>query len=254
MAQETGSIYERLGGLELPVDAALIDQQALAPLDPGRDLLLEFFKAAINAELGAVWAKVTAGGGPLYGTLPVADALPLEPTEQQLQQRKTAFPVLAIHRNGTAVFEQRTLEITSQKQPWTLHYILGPLDAIDQRKLLDMPQAVAKVVALVVRRRKHPAFNDGALQLFSSDPDDPFRAPHFSSIRVVDVEGPGQAAFGGKDSSVLYWAVEIHLETTELSSYIEGAEADLEAGDFTVGVGGEEILPAMIIASTDDEA
>jgi len=254
MPLETESMFERIGGLELPARASLIANQSLAPLDPGRDLLLALFEAAINSELADAWRAATSGNSFYDNLLPVQDTLPCEPTEKLLTQRKTGFPLLAIHRSGSGRYEPHTLELTRLIQPWTLHYILGPLDAIDQRKLLDVCVAIAKIVALVIRRRGHASFEAGALQFFSVDAADPFRAPAFTSLRIVSHEGPGQAAFGGEASAVTYWAIEMALETTELSGHDSDAEGLLDGADFTVGVGGDDILPAMVLASTDDEA
>lgn len=259
MPLETDSMFERLGGLELPVRTAEIDGSGLASLDPGRDLLLELFAAAINSELSEAWTATCAtlpAAHPFREApvTPVRDTLPDEPTEQILRQRVGRFPMLAIHRSGIGRYEQMSLEITRLVQPWTLHYILGPLDIIDQRKLKDACVAVAKIVALVVRRRGHASFQSGALQFFSGDEEEPFRGSQFASIRIDSHEGPGQAAFGGEASTTMYWAMEIKLETTETSGYDPEAEGDLDAMDLTVGVGGDEgITPALVIGASDQD-
>ncbi|UOF77395.1 hypothetical protein [Caudoviricetes sp.] len=255
MSLGTDSLYQRLGGLELPVTAASIGASGLASLDPGRDLLLELFAAAINAELTDAWTKVTGAFGyrESLGPLPVSDKLPDEPTDTTLRQRKGKFPLLAIHRSGTGTYDQATLELARLTQPWTLHYILGPLDVIDARQLKDICVAVAKIVALVVRKRGHRAFRGGALQFFGSgSPDTP--SP-FTSLRVVSHEGPGQAAFGGDNSSTIYWAIEIRLESTEITSDIADADScDLEGLTLTVGLGGGEgVLPSAVIAKSDQD-
>jgi hypothetical protein len=253
MPLESDSLYQRLGGLELPVRESAIGSTWLAALDPGRDLLLDLFATAINAELTEAWVKARQGHREKLGELPVSQQLPDEPTESFLTQLKPKFPLLALHRAGTATYDGVTLEITRLTQPWTLHYILGPLDAIDQRQLKDICVAVSKIVAMVVRKRGHKAFRDGALQFFGTNsPDEP--SP-FTSLRVVSHEGPGQAAFGGSDSSTIYWAIEIRLESTEVTSYNEDAEAsDFDGADITIGVGGGEgVLPAMVVAKTDQD-
>lgn len=253
MPVEAESMYERLGGLELPVTAADIGSTGLAALDPSRDLLLDLFTAAINSELGDAYTKVRQelGERESLGSLPVSDTLADEPSAANMQQRKALFPLLALHRSGTATYEPYTLEITRLTQPWTLHYILGPLDVIDSRKLKDICVAVAKVVALVIRKRGHESFQGGALQFFgAASPDQP--SP-LSSLRIVSYEGPGQAVFG--ESTTMYWAIEIRLETGELSSYVEDAHgSDLDGADMHVAVGGGEgLVPEMIIARTDPD-
>jgi hypothetical protein len=224
------SMLETMGGLSLPA-VEDSDNSTLASLDPGRDILLALFAAAINSELGAAWTAVTntlGVGHRLYGTSPVQDTLPDEPTEQVLTQRKTGFPLLALHRTGSGTFEDMTMEITRLTQPWKLHYVLGPLDIIDSRKLKDVCIAAGKVVALTLRERKHLAYEDGDLQFEDV----------FSSIRVVSQEGPTQAGFGGSEDSTMYWAIALNLETTEISDDVEGSTGLLDAADFIFGVGG----------------
>lgn len=256
MSLETESLYQRLGSLELPVHGDDIGTSGFAALDPMRDLLLELFASAINSELGEAWTKIlTAIGGVRenLGATPVTDKLPDEPTEQALRQRKSGFPLLAVHRSGTGAYEEMTLEITRLRQPWSLHYILGPLDVIDARQLKDVCVAVAKIVALVIQKRGHRSFQGGALQFFGGgSPDSPSL---FTSIKLVSHEGPGQAVFGGDSSTTIYWAIEMRLETTEISSDVDGADScELDGIDLTVGVGGGEgLLPAMVIAKSDQD-
>jgi hypothetical protein len=255
MPLEAESLYQNFGGLELPVRAADIGETGLASLDPGRDLLLELFASAINSELGEAWAKIIQALGPRdwLGELPVSDKHPDEPTEALLQQRKGKFPLLAIHRSGTGTYDQSTLELGRLTQPWTLHYILGPLDVIDARQLKDVCVAVSKIVALVIRKRGHKSFQGGALQFFGAgSPDQP--SP-FTSLRIVSHEGPGQAAFGGDNNSTIFWAIEMRLESTEITSDVEGSDScDLEGMSLTVGIGGDEgVLPSFVIAKTDQD-
>ncbi|HTJ17824.1 MAG TPA: hypothetical protein VL494_13685 [Steroidobacteraceae bacterium] len=256
MSLESDSLYQRLGGLELPVFGRTIGQTGLASLDPSRDLLLDLFTAAINSELGEAWTTALGNiGGQRenLGQTPVSDTFADEPTEQNLRQRKGKWPLLAIHRAGNATYESFTFEITRCVQPWALHYILGPLDIIDARQLKDICVAVSKIVALVIRRRGHASFQGGALQFFGAgSPDQP--SP-LTSLRLISHEGPGQAVFGGAESTLLFWAIEMRLESTEISSYVDGAQGpDLDGLDVTVGVGSNEILPAVIIAASDSDA
>jgi len=248
MPLETESLYQKLGGLELPVMAGDVST-TLTPLDPGRDLLLDLFASAINSELSDAWNVVVSTLGtasPYYGKSPVEYKLPEEPTESVLTQLKTSFPILALHRNGTATYEGQTMEVVKLVQPWKLYYILGAVDVIGLRKLKDVCVAVAKIVSLVIRQRGHRSYQDGALQFFSD-------TSAFTSIRTVSHEGPDQAVYAGDKSSVIFWAIEINLETTETSSDVEGAYGNLDAEDITVAVGGEELIPEFIKARTDPE-
>jgi hypothetical protein len=256
MALETESLYQNFGGLGLPVMAGDVGRSGLAGLDPGRDLLLALFASAINSELGDAWTVALGNVGgerDNLGPRPVTDTLPDEPTEAVMQQRKCKFPLLALHRSGTGIYDQVTLELGRLTQPWTLHYILGALDVIDARQLKDVCVAVSKIVALVIRKRGHKSYQDGALQFFgASSPDQP--SP-FTSLRLVSHEGPGQAAFGGDSSSTVYWAIEMRLESTELTSDVDGADScDIEGMSLTVGLGGSEgVLPSVIVAKTDQD-
>lgn len=239
------SSLETFGGLTLP---AVEDDSTdtLASLDPARDALLAFFAAAINSELGAAWSAITGMlqvGHRLDGTQPVQSTFPDEPTEQYLTQVKKAFPLLALHRSGTGTYTQLTLETIRLVHPWKLYYILGPIDVIDSRKLKDVCVAVAKVIAIVIRDRKHQAYESGALQFFD----------YFTSIRTVSHEGPGQAAYAGDKSTTIYWAIEINLETVERSGYVDGSQgSDFEAMDIIANVGGDGgIQPALVLGATD---
>ena len=135
-----------------------------------------------------------------------------------------SFPLLAVHRSGVAQYAMHTLELGRLTQPWSLHYILGPLDIIEGRQLKDICVAVAKIVGRVIKRRGHAAYQGGRLQFFGDVAGEP--AP-FSSVRLVSHEGPGQAVFGGNESAVLFWAIEMRLETTELTR----DDPDAEGGE-----------------------
>jgi hypothetical protein len=249
MPVQTESLYQSFGGTRFPTTAADVTD-TLVSLDPGRDLLLELFASAINSELGEVWTTVTGTMGSDHkfaGTSPVQSTLPEEPTKQNLTSVKKNFPLLALHRDPEeeTKWEPYTLEVDKLTQQWKLHYILGPLDIIDQRKLKDIGQAVAKIVKLVIKKRGHPSYQSGALQFF----DDTSR---FARVDMVSSKGPTQAGFGEGADTTVYWAMLIKLETEELSSFIEGSLGPVDAADITIGIGGGEgILPDGIQAQTD---
>jgi hypothetical protein len=237
------SLLQTFGGLSLPA-VADEDTGTAASLDPGRDLLLAFCAAVLNSELGDAWTTVTTGlpsGHPFDGSTPVQDTFPDEPSFQVSTQRKNGFPLLALHREGAMTFEPQGLEVDRAVQAWKLHYILGPLDVIDQRKLKDFAFAAGKIIRLAIRNRKHKAYADEALQFFG----------HFGAIDLESAE-VGQATFGGDTNSTIYWASEMTLKTIEYSGWVEGSEeSELEGMDLVAGVGGEtEILPDVILAST----
>lgn len=204
------SLYEGFGGLDLPIPAEST-LRTFTDTDPARAVMAGLFRAAINAEFGARWAVATRGQKALEGTLPVQDVLELPPIGSRLKQRKTGFPLLCVYRDGVGTTDEHTLGIERLVQPWTVDYILGPLELGDVRKLLDVFQAVVKIVRLCIRRRGHPAYEDGALQ-FGPDKGD------IGAIRLVRYEGPPayQARFAGDDETI-YHAVSLMLETVEYS-------------------------------------
>lgn len=239
----TSSLYERFGALTLPVTATDVTS-TLAPLDPGRDVLLGLFQQAIVSELGGAWNQVKPATV-LNARSVVQHALPLEPTAENLRTLITEFPLLAVYRTGQATFEQHTLELWRLTQPWNVDYILGPLAIEDQRRLCDVLPAVAKVVTTAVERRGHPDYESGALQFFDG-------AGKFTACAVKSYElGPMRA--GGGDDSAVYWACSMRLETVEIEEFREGySEVPLIGAAFTFGVGDDdEILPDAIIADTD---
>jgi hypothetical protein len=245
----TTSLYEALGGLDLPIDPAGIST-TLAPLDPARTVLAGLFKAAINAELGPAWTKATAGLSHkhlLFGSLPLADVLELEPSVPVMQDRKPAWPLLCVHRTGTATHEEHTLggQIQRITQQWGVHYILGPLDVGELRKLSDACIAVAKIVNLCIRRRGHPAYQGGALQFFQGH-------GRIGAIRIVSHDGPGQASFASDPKGVQYYATTLVLETVEYSYNVDGADGDFEGLDLTIDAGSDDgVLPGLIYGASD---
>ena len=241
------SMLQVFGGLQLPPTGD--EETGGASLDPARDMLLEFFQAVINSELGTAWTTATAGlpADHLVGksTTPVAWCYPDEPTQQLLTQTKCAFPILALHRSGSGTFGDHGFERDKLTQTWRLHYILGPLDVIDRRKLKDFCVAAAKCIRLAIRQRRHKSYQNGALQFFGD-------TSALAGVELQSVE-TGPAVFTGGDGASPYWAAEMVLETVELSGWVEGSEeSDLEGMDVVVGVGDEhEIAPALILGSTD---
>lgn len=246
------SLFKRFGGLELP----LSDSATLLDTDPVRDVLLGLFEAAINAELGPAWRRVTAGmpGDQLSKLNPVAKTYGFEPKQEFLQQLKVGWPFLALHRSGTANHEPHTLESERITQPWTLHYILPPLEIGDQHKVGNVFQAVAKIVTLVVRERSHPAYQDGAVQFFGSlDPDEPGTVAQLGALRVVSHEF-GQAVFSEGADAVHYPALEMTLESVEYSGANQGAFGEFEAVDYSASVTSEDGRAAdLVLGQTDAE-
>jgi hypothetical protein len=240
------SLHQRFGDLDLPAPAPTAGE-TLAILDRGRAVLTALFAAAINAEFGAAWHAMVDGlpaTHPLSGTDPVEDTLELEPSTSTMQQRKASWPLLCVHRTGEATYDQASLQEERLTQEWGVHYVLSPIDVGDIRRFGDICVAVCKLIRLVVRKKGHPSYQGGAIQ-FGAD------AGGFSTAQVESHQGPGQASFAGDDSGPLYYAVSLKLVTTEVSSDDLDAFGNLDAVDFSIGVGNAtEIVPDLIQADT----
>lgn len=243
------SAYQTFGKLSLPISEDDITD-SFSVLDPVRDRLLALFTAAVNDEFGSAWTTVTATlptGSKLIGTSPVQDSHPGEPTQSLMTTRKAGFPLLCLHRTGEPVFEQYLMDQDKLTSQWHMHWILGPLDLEEQRKLLDLGQAIGKLVKMVERDFGHRSYESGANQFESA-------TGGLMSLRLLTHTQPGAAGFADDDQNLTYWAVRYTLETTELVTDLTDHEADLEGLDFSADVGGAneaDISPDFVQASTD---
>lgn len=235
------SLLRRFGALELPDTLASVTE-TLAPLDPGRDILLGLFRQAILSELNAPWQVVTSGT-PLAGTAVVQDAWPGPLSPEIVKARVTQWPCLAVYRTGEATYEEHTLEIDRLTQLWSVDYVLGPLAPEDQRRLRDILVAVPKVLSQTIRGRGHPDYENGALQFFEE-------SGRFASVRLVNHE-IGAAPFAG-EGQPLYHACSVQLETTETDGDVDGVDTDLTGASFAFDVGDNTgFIPNLIEADTD---
>lgn len=206
---------EGFGGVQFPLDTNDFDiNTGLTPLDPARDELLALFAAAINAELGPVWTKLTnylPVGSPLRGTLPVQTTLGLEPDDDDacLKIFKIRFPLLTLERSGEMTFEQHSLYRDKVIHHWMLNYIVGELSAPQRRQFGDITTAIPKIIRLVIKYQGHPAYQAGAVQFF---PD----KQHIGRIDLISAEA-GQATFAKKENSPPVWACTMKLRTEEYS-------------------------------------
>jgi hypothetical protein len=204
--------------------------------------MLAWFKAAINAEFSRSWESACLAlppGSVLFNTLPAQDTMPFEPTSKIMRERKCGFPLLALHTFGDPEFEPLTLEQDRLRRDWKLHYILGPLDLENQRKILDICVAIGKMLRVSIRKFGHPAYESGANQI---------ELAGLSSLELTKIEGPGSARFDGEEDSPTYWGAVFTLVTTEDSDDIIDQIAEFEGADLSIDVGGPEILPDFVEA------
>jgi len=241
-------ITQSIGALSFPIVADDFTD-SLAPLDPTRDRLLSLFQTAINAELGEVWRKIVDSsldpGSKFSGTSPANDVLPLRPSLATMQVRKSSFPLLALHRDGEVEYEEYLMnDGLRMKQSWMLHYIIGPGDVEVERKLSDVVQGVSAVIALVIRQRGHRSYDGGALQFFPG-------VGTLSHVKLVKRSPLGQAVFS-EDPSVVYWAVQFTIETTEIAADNEDAYSPVDGIDISMGLTDETgTIPEFIQGTTD---
>lgn len=240
-------LADTFGGLKLPIATTAPGNEGLAGQDPARKVLLNLFADAINYELGPIWTKVVAtfgAGHDLSGSSPVNYRLELPPTPNVLEQVKVTWPLLALHRDGQGEYSDFTLVVRKLVQQWQLHYILGPLGIEDLRRVGDACMMAGKVVDAVIRNRGHVAYENGAAQFGVGK-------GALSSVYLRSHEGPGQAALIGDEKNVLYWAITLKLETTELLREDPGAYGALDGAsfDFSIG-GGEGTIPGLLYADT----
>jgi hypothetical protein len=226
-------LFQRFGDVQFPT-AAVQNAQLFSILDPARDKLLALFKAAINQELahsttsvvaGSPWAVVRANTI-LSNAMPVQDVSYLQPTGDLLKESGWGMPLLCVYRTS-AIHEEFTLQ----------------REVIERRKLAAMLVGVRSLFTLVVRKRSHPAYQNGTLQFGQG-------YGGFDTMKIVSSnEGPAQ--FSDQAGSNYYYAVHLDIETTELDNTIEDY-TDFEGVDLSVGVGGSDgTLPDAVQARTD---
>lgn len=241
-------LADSFGGLKLPISTAAPGNEGLAGQDPARKVLLDLFAAAINYELGPIWTKVVAEFGTdhvLSGTQPVQYKLELAPNPNVLEQVKVAWPLLTLHREGAGEYDDFTLSIRRLTQQWQLNYILGPTSIEDIRRVGDATVMAAKVIDAVIRNRGHNAYDNGAAQFGAGKGS-------LSKVLLKSQEGPGQAALIGDEKNVLYYAITLNLETTELLEEDPEAYGPLDGASFAFGVGGGEgTINGLLYADTD---
>ena len=207
-------LYQRFGDVQFPVEDVQ-NSQLFSVLDPARDKKLAFFKAAINHEIGGSTTTVVAtspwgiarAGTALSSVQPVQDVCYLQPTSDLMREASWGMPLLCLYRTS-AIHEVYTLEQEVIKTTWGLDYILPPLPADDRRKLGGILAGVRALLTLVVRRRSHPAYLNGALQ---------FGQGHggFDVLRIMS-SNEGPVSFSDREGSNFYYAMHMEIETSEL--------------------------------------
>tara|TARA_R100001163_G_scaffold64608_1_gene59267 strand:- start:3907 stop:4695 length:789 start_codon:yes stop_codon:yes gene_type:complete len=245
------SLYRYFGGTSYPVDGAQVENTNLFSVsDPGRDKLIALFKTAINMELAqsttlvqpaSAWAAVTPSTA-LDGILPVSDTTYDMPRKSVLRETKLTYPLLALYRTS-ATHDEFTLAQEQITQLWGFDYILGPLSVADFRRLGGALNAVKTIVQLCIRRRGHPAYQNGALQFGKG-------SGNFSTVQITE-SSEGVANYGQEAEGMEFFSLHMVLKTTEHDGIVEGTVPDLEGASVSIGVGSQsEILPDAINVNT----
>lgn len=242
-------LFQKFGDVEFP---ALPTQNAqlFSAFDPARDKMLAFFKAAINQELGGSTSTVSAlspwgiarAGTVLAAAMPVQDVCYLQPTSDLMKEAGWGMPLLCLYRTS-AIHEEFTLAREVIRTTWGLDYILPPLPADDRRKLGGVLAGVRALLTLAIRKRSHPAYQNGTLQFGQG-------YGGFDVMRVM-TSNEGPVAFSEREGSNFYYAMHMEIETSELDDTIQEF-TDFEGVDLSVGVGGNDgTLPDAVQARTD---
>lgn len=227
------SIYRRFGQFAVPLDPPTGDSpNDFARLDPARDILLDLFAAAINAELAELW-KYAMVGTPLSEVAPVEQKIPGPASPELLGEMKTSFPALFVDRSTTgAQFADLTLETRSLTQRWDVDYILSPLTTTNLLRAKDVLQAVGKAIDLVIENGGHPAYRtvqNGNIVLPAPVLGSGKNCCGFWQCRIADM-ALGPAAFSAKGDGPRYYACGLTLETVELSGFLTDAAGQPEDG------------------------
>lgn len=250
----TDSLYHRVGGTTLPLDVTDITAAAsFEACEPALAVLSAMFAAAIRAELGtgtaSAWYAVTSALPPTHrlyrSTDPVGTAWRVDPTATLMRQVKvSAWPLLTVHPEGTATFEQRTTCKVTLKRRWGAEWILGDFEADLTLKLSPVLAKVAKILALTVNHGRHPAYDSGTQQ-FGED------RGWFSRLAPVQYEA-GAVRFTD-DEETRFWAASATLESEELVRDLdEGDGSGTSSFGLTAAVGdGLELWPDLVIGDGD---
>lgn len=210
-------------------------------LDPGHESLLRLLETAINSECGAAWQSIAARLSPQHYTqrdgvyLPVAMALPMEVSPQEMTQVKATWPILAVYREGEPEFSYLTLNHLALTQRWSCDYIIGPLSASHKLTVGKFAVVVARCIANVIHHGYHPDFRNGVAQFFGE----------FSSVQVKSIQGPGVAQSLGEESGGGYYGLTVTIETMERTVYDGYAGSnmlDVQTGYVAEGESTEEEL------------
>jgi hypothetical protein len=223
---ENLTIADGFGATRFPVDEDLVGTDVTAAnLDPGQDAIIGLLKAAINADCGDAWKRITQGFSFTHFTRKVnlSDSLPVNFTIDALPDSGAAtqmlfdWPVLAVYPVGSPEDFELTMSLQGTRQNWAVAYIIGPLEIAWQRKLgRGFCRLVYRSIRRALWKGYHPAYQNGQRQFFGQ----------FSEIKTTGCEGPGVMELPAKDGALGYYGIVANLQTVERTVHDEFDETD----------------------------
>jgi hypothetical protein len=247
---DNSHFFSRVGAVVFPVEGDQVtDEQLFSVLDPLRDRLLQFFRAAINKELGqgidtveptSAWAACRTGTK-FAGALPVADTIYTQPTPEMVLASKYLFPLLAVYREGSAD-DEFTIDTERIGSRWGVDYIVGPLDSADHRRMSAAVHGAHMVILQALRAGRHPAYQNGEHQF----PED-----EIWKLRAVRSD-VGPATFGERDRGQVFHALHIELAGEELVNFDTTVYPAHEGTDLNVGIGSDAGILADVMQASSD--
>ena len=213
MAGENPEISGGFGCTRFPVDPLLAgDDNTAANLDSGQDSIIGLLEAAINADVGAAYARVISQLSPTHpmrkslGDKPVNFTIDSEPIPALTTQLLADWPLLAVWPTGEPQEFEITMAMPALRQDWAVGYIMSPLDVAWQRKLgRGICRLVYRSVQRAIWRGYHPAYQGGVRQFYGQ----------FSEIQCKGCVGPGVVEILDKEKGIGYYGIQINLQTVE---------------------------------------
>ena len=218
--------YDSFGSSRFPLSITVGGSPATsaAQYDPGADAMVAFFRAVIEADCGAAWRQLV---GQLDETsflniidaAPVGDSITVEPSPENLTQRKEGWPLLAVYREGEPLTKERTTEYQCRTQNWAVDWVIGPLGVDTQRRVGSFVVQIENAITAALWHGYHPAYQGGVKQFVGI----------FSEIEVLSSSGPGHSDTVGLDKKTGYFGGSLVIQTVERMTFQSGAtQADFE--------------------------
>ena len=223
------TLDEKVGAVELPLDAGLVGDALRDVSDPAQDILINLLKTAVESECGAAFNVAKVGTGLADGYV-IGQTVPFSPESTGvLLKMKLAFPLLCVWRD-TAEVDEFTVSTFKVQTDWGIAYILPELEEPwELSRLYGALNAVGVTIAATLERGKHPDYNDG----YSVLSDAGLGIVGATRMQFTNLEMPQG------DSLVYVPALRMTIQTVEYSDKLatdappyEGASIAIDLDDF----------------------